>query len=262
MLAGNERPVSEGRLDGLDELRRSTASWLIAYRHETKIVPAQGTAMYTPTPATTPSRLADRARYDEETVHAILDEALICHVAFVADDRPQVLPLLFVRVDSTLYLHASTGARLARAVVRRGGVDVAVETTIVDALVLARSAFHHSANYRAVVAHGKATLERDPNRKEEVLEALMEKLAPGRTADVRSPNEAELRQTALMVVPLIEVSAKVRTGPPADDPEDLALGHWAGVWPIREVRGTPVPSPDLTPSIELPAHLQAKGGRS
>jgi nitroimidazol reductase NimA-like FMN-containing flavoprotein (pyridoxamine 5'-phosphate oxidase superfamily) len=218
--------------------------------------------MYTPTPATTPSRLADRARYDAETVHAILDEALICHAAFVAEDRPQVLPMLFVRVDTTLYLHASTGARLARAVARRGGVDVAVETTILDALVLARSAFHHSANYRAVVAHGTATLERDPDRKEEVLEALMEKLVPGRTTGVRSPTEDELRKTALMALPLVQVSAKVRTGPPADDPEDLALGHWAGLWPIREVRGTPVASPDLTPGIELPLHLQAKGGQS
>jgi len=212
--------------------------------------------MYSPTLTTTPSRLADRARYDAETVHGILDEALICHVAFVADARPQVLPMLFVRIGSEVYLHASTGAHVARIAARRGGVNVAVEATIVDALVLARSAFHHSANYRAVVAHGTASVVRDAGRKEEILDALMEKMAPGRSAHVRAPSEIELRQTAVLALPLEQVSAKVRTGPPADDPEDLFLGHWAGVWPIRQVRGMPEPSPDLTPGIELPAHLR------
>jgi len=136
-----------------------------------------------------------------------------------------------------------------------------VEATIVDALVLARSAFHHSANYRAVVAHGTATVVPDPARKEEVLEALMEKMAPGRTDQVRAPNEIELRQTAVLALPLMEVSAKIRTGPPADDLEDLSLGHWAGLWPIREVRGTPEPAADLTPGIGLPAHLRRAGDR-
>jgi len=213
--------------------------------------------MYSPTRTTTPSRLADRARYDAETVHGILDEALICHVGFIADELPQVLPMLFVRISSTVYLHGSTGAHVARIAARQGGAAVAVEATIVDALVLARSAFHHSANYRTVVAHGTATIVQDPARKEEILEALMEKLAPGRTAGVRPPTEAELRQTAVMDLPLAQVSAKIRTGPPADDPEDLALGHWAGIWPIREVRGTPEPAPDLTPGITIPAHLRA-----
>jgi uncharacterized protein len=216
--------------------------------------------MYSPSRTTTPSRLADRARYDFETVHAVLDQALICHVGFVADERPQVLPMLFVRIGSTVYLHASTGARVARIAARRSGVQVAVEATIVDALVLARSAFHHSANYRAVVAHGSATIVRDAAQKEEILDALMEKMAPGRAAHVRAPNELELRQTAVMGLPLVEVAAKVRTGPPADDAEDLFLGHWAGVWPIREVRGTPEPAPDLAPGIVVPAHLRP-GGR-
>ncbi len=212
--------------------------------------------MYSPAETTKPSRLADRARYDAETIHQILDEALICHVGFAADGRPQVLPMLFVRVGSTVFLHSSTGGHPARVAARKGGIDVALEATIVDALVLARSAFHHSANYRAVVAHGRATLVRDSSLKVEVLDALMEKMAPGRAADVRAPNEAELRQTAVMGVPLVQVSAKVRTGPPADDAEDLSLGHWAGLWPIREVRGAPEPAPDLTPGIELPAHLR------
>jgi len=215
--------------------------------------------MYSPVDTTRPSRLADRARYDVETIHGIFDEALICHVGFVADDRPQVLPMLFVRVGSTIFLHSSTGGRPARVAARRGGIDVAVEATIVDALVLARSAFHHSANYRAVVAHGTAALVRDKSLKVEVLDALMEKMAPGRGADVRGPNDAELRQTAVLALPLVQVSAKVRTGPPADDAEDLSLGHWAGLWPIREVRGRPEPSPDLMSGIELPAHLRTAG---
>ena len=215
--------------------------------------------MYSPAETTRPSRLAERARYDAETIHTVLDEALICHVGFVADGHPQVLPMLFVRVGSSVFLHSSTGGHPARVAARRGGIDVAVEATIVDALVLARSAFHHSANYRAVVAHGTATVVRDPSLKVEVLDALMEKMAPGRGADVRGPNEAELRQTAVMELPLVQVSAKVRTGPPADDAEDLSLGHWAGLWPIREVRGTPEPAPDLTPGIALPAHLRAAG---
>jgi nitroimidazol reductase NimA-like FMN-containing flavoprotein (pyridoxamine 5'-phosphate oxidase superfamily) len=218
--------------------------------------------MYSPTRTTTPSRLADRARYDAETVHAILDEALICHVGFIAGDRPQVLPMLFVRSGPTVYLHASTGAHVARIAARERGVEVAVEATIVDALVLARSAFHHSANYRAVVAHGTATVVADPGRKEEVLEALMEKMAPGRTDQVRAPNEIELRQTAVLALPLAEVSAKIRTGPPADDLEDLSLGHWAGLWPIREVRGTPEPAADLMAGISLPAHLRRAGDGS
>jgi len=212
--------------------------------------------MYSPTGSTTPSRLADRARYDAETVHGILDEALVGHVAFVADGRPQVLPMLLVRIGSAVYLHASTGAHVARIAARRGAVEVAVEATIVDGLVLARSAFHHSANYRTVVAHGSASIVRDPGRKVEILDALMEKMAPGRSAHVREPNGGELRQTAVLALPLVDVSAKVRTGPPADDPEDLLLGHWAGVWPIRQVRSSPEPAPDLTPGIELPAHLR------
>jgi len=216
--------------------------------------------MYGPAEITTPSRLADRARYDAGTVHAILDEALICHVAFVDDDRPQLLPLLYVRIGTNLYLHSSTGGHLARIAARRGGVTVAVEATIVDALVLARSAFHHSVNYRTVVAHGTTTIVPDPKAKEKILEAMMEKLAPGRSGHVRPPTAFELRQTAVLALRLLNVSAKVRTGPPVDDPEDLALGHWAGLWPVREIRGTPEPAPDLTAGIAVPPHLGSVAG--
>jgi nitroimidazol reductase NimA-like FMN-containing flavoprotein (pyridoxamine 5'-phosphate oxidase superfamily) len=213
--------------------------------------------MYNQTRATTPSRHADRASYDAESVHQILDEALLCHVAFVADELPQVLPMLFVRLGSVVFVHSSTGAQIARKAAHEAGTEVALETTIVDALVLARSAFNHSANYRSVVVHGRAALVRDAEVKQEVLEALMEKLVPGRTAGVRGPTEAELRQTALLALPLVEVSAKIRSGPPVDEPEDLSLEHWAGLWPLRIVHGTPQPSPDLSPGIELPAHLLA-----
>ena len=212
--------------------------------------------MYEPTGATTPSRHAERASYDAASVHQILDEALVCHVAFVADDRPQVLPMLFVRVGSTLFLHASTGAHMARVLARKGGLEVAVEVSIVDAIVLARSAFNHSANYRAVVAHGTAALVQGASEKEEILEALMEKVVPGRNGNVRPPTAAEIRQTAVLALPLREVSAKIRTGPPSDEAEDLSLDHWAGLVPVCEVHGAPEPAPDLAPGIGLPWYLQ------
>ncbi len=212
--------------------------------------------MYNVTSATTPSRHADRASYDAEVVHQILDEAVIGHVCFVADERPQVLPMLFVRQGSTVFVHSSTGARMARTAAHEDGIEIALEVTILDALVLARSAFNHSANYRSVVVHGRASLVRDAEVKKEVLEALMEKLVPGRSPEVRGPTEPELRQTAMLALPLIEVSAKIRSGPPVDEPEDLSLKHWAGLWPVRIVRGEPEPSPDLSPAIELPSHLK------
>ncbi|MGA2528835.1 MAG: pyridoxamine 5'-phosphate oxidase family protein [Acidimicrobiales bacterium] len=216
--------------------------------------------MYDPTSATTPSRHADRASYDAETVHQILDESLICHVGFIVEERPQVLPMLFVRVGNSVFLHSSTGAKMARMAAHNGGVEVALEATVLDALVLARSAFNHSANYRSVVVHGTATLVRDAQAKEEVLEALMEKLAPGRSDCVRGPTESELRQTAVLALELVEVSAKIRSGPPSDEAEDLFLEHWAGLWPVRVVRGAPVAAPDLSTGIELPAHLRQADG--
>ncbi|MGD0982941.1 MAG: pyridoxamine 5'-phosphate oxidase family protein [Acidimicrobiales bacterium] len=210
--------------------------------------------MYNPTSDTTPSRHPERVSYDAAMVHEILDEALTCHVGFIADDRPQVLPMTFVRMGSTVYLHASTGARMARMAARRGGLEVALEVSVVDALVFARAGFNHSLNYRSVVAHGTATLVEDDAKKKS-LDALMDKLAPGRSGDVRAATEAELRQTAVLALPLVDVSAKIRTGPPADDPEDLSLSHWAGTVAIREVRGTPEASPDLAPGIALPPYL-------
>jgi hypothetical protein len=210
--------------------------------------------MYNPTSASTPSRHPDRASYDAETVHEILDVALICHVAFIADDRPQVLPMTFVRIGSAVYLHASTGAHMARMAARQGGLAIALEVSVVDALVFARAGFNHSLNYRSVIAHGTAVLV-DDKVKRESLDALLEKLAPGRSRDVRAASEAELRQTAVLALPLVDVSAKIRTGPPADDPEDLSLSYWAGLVPVREVRGAPEASPDLAQGVGLPRYL-------
>lgn len=212
--------------------------------------------MYEATEETTPSRHPERATYEAEVVHEILDRATFGHVAFIADGGPQVLPMLFVREGSDVFIHSSTGAHIARIAARNDGIDVALEATLLDALVLARSAFNHSANYRSVVVHGRARLVRDPQRKAKVLEALLEKLVPGRAAEVRGPSADELRQTAVLGLAMERVSAKVRSGPPLDEPEDLSLGHWAGIWPVREVRGAPEGAPDLRPGIELPDHLR------
>lgn len=210
---------------------------------------------YAPTPRTTPTRSAARMAYDAELVHAVLDEALVCHVGFVVDDLPVVLPQLHVRVGSTLYLHGSTGARaLLRA--RDGGLPVCVTVTLVDALVLARSHFHHSVNYRSVVAHGVATVVEDADEKRSVLTALVEHVAAGRSTGSRLPNDKELTATTVLRLPLVEVAVKARTGPPIDDDDDLALPHWAGLLPLSMAAGPPVPAPDQPAERELPPHVR------
>ncbi len=210
---------------------------------------------YSATERTTPTRSAHRMAYDAETVHAILDEALVCHLGYVVEDRPVVLPQLHVRIGSTLYLHGSTGARALRRA-REGGLPVSVTVTLVDGLVLARSHFHHSVNYRSVVAHGTATVVDDEADKRAALAALVEHIARGRASGSRAPDRRELAATAVLALPLVEVAAKVRTGPPVDDDEDLALGHWAGVLPIVTVPGTPVPAPELEPGAAVPEHVR------
>ncbi|HEU4676588.1 MAG TPA: pyridoxamine 5'-phosphate oxidase family protein [Motilibacteraceae bacterium] len=213
------------------------------------------TTRYPATPATTPTRHRDRAAYDREAVHRVLDEALLCHVAHVVDGRPTVLPTLHARVGERLYLHASTGARLARAAAEPAGVPVCVTTTVVDALVLARSAMHHSMNYRSVVVHGRAVLVREEAEKRAALAAVVDAVVPGRSGDCREPSAKELAATAVLAVDLLEVSAKVRAGGPADDAEDLAGPHWAGVVPLRLTRGEPVPAADLRADVSLPTYL-------
>jgi nitroimidazol reductase NimA-like FMN-containing flavoprotein (pyridoxamine 5'-phosphate oxidase superfamily) len=197
--------------------------------------------MYPATPRTTPSRLRTRASYDADVVHEVLDESYVCHLSFVVDGEPRLLPTLHVRLDDALYLHGSTGSRPLTAA-RDGGLPVAVAVTLLDGLVFARSHFHHSANYRSVVAHGVATLVTDDTEKRRVLDALVDKVGPGRSRDSRPPNARELAQTAVLRLPLAEVSAKVRAGGPVDDDADLDLPHWAGVVPLRLTPGTPVPA--------------------
>lgn len=194
---------------------------------------------YPVSPRTAPARHSDRMTYDVELVHGVLDEADLCHVGFVVDGEPVVLPQLHARVGETLYLHGSTGARALRRA-QDGGLDVCVTVTLVDGLVLARSQFHHSINYRSVVVHGRASVVTDEAEKRSALTALVDGIVPGRSAGSRAPNRKELAATTVLALRLAEVSAKVRTGPPNDDPEDLALPCWAGVVPVSIVRGEPV----------------------
>ncbi len=182
-------------------------------------------------------RLPERGRYDRETIDAILDEALFCHVGFIANGQPFVIPTLHARVGEVLYIHGSQASRMLREL--RGGTDVCVTATILDGLVLARSAFNHSMNYRSVVVLGVAE-EVDGAEKMEALRAIAEHVMPGRWDDVRQPNQKELRATSVLRLSLDRASAKVRTGPPKDDEEDLDFPVWAGVLPLRLVPSEPV----------------------
>lgn len=205
---------------------------------------------------TVPTRHKERVSYDRALAERVLDEALICHVGFVVDGRPIVLPQLHLRRGDHLYLHGSTGARSMRAA-RDGGLPVCVTVTLVDGLVLARAAAHHSINFRSVVVHGIATEVTDEAAKRDVLEALVGAIVPGRPEHSRGPSGKELAATTVLRVPLEHVSVKARTGPPADDAADLDLPYWAGVLPIRTVAGTPEPAPDLPDSITAPEHVTA-----
>ncbi|MFB7460495.1 pyridoxamine 5'-phosphate oxidase family protein [Streptomyces sp. NPDC056188] len=220
--------------------------------------PASPSAAYAPTDRTVPTRSADRASYDRELVHAILDEGYVCHLGFVRDGAPVVLPTLYARVGERLYVHGSTGSRPLRMAGRTDpGLPVCLTVTHVDGLVLARSAFHHSLNYRSVVVHGTAHQVTDPEEKRAALDALVDHVVPGRSADSRPANTKELAATAVLRLDLEEVSAKLRTGGVNDEPEDLSLPHWAGVIPVDRQYGTPLPASDLTPGTELPGYLTA-----
>lgn len=215
---------------------------------------------YQPTARTTPTRYRERARYDRPAIHAILDEALICHLGYSTAGRPVVLPTTHARCDETLYLHGSTGSGpllAAKAASASGaGLPVCVTVTLVDGLVLARSAMHHSVNFRSVVVLGDARVVDDPAEKSQALRCLLDHIAPGRAEDCRAPDARELAATGVLALDLVEVSAKVRSGPPADDPEDIPLPHWAGVVPLSLTAGTPVVAHDLQPGIPVPPCLQ------
>ena len=188
-------------------------------------------------------RLPARASYDRAVIDSILDEALVCHVGFAVEGQPYVIPTVHARAGDRLYLHGSAASRMLRTLA--GGVEVCVTVTLLDGVVLARSAFHHSLNYRSVVILGTATALTDPDEKLAALERIVEHVAPGRSAEVRPPNAQELRATLVLAVPVTEASAKIRAGGPLDDEDDYALPCWAGVIPLRLTPLAPVPDARL-----------------
>ena len=208
----------------------------------------------TATERTRVRRLPKRGAYDSETINSILDEAFVCHIGFVVDGQPYVIPTGFARIDNDLYIHGSSASRMLRSLAE--GVQVCVTVTLVDGLVLARSAFHHSMNYRSVVILGKATLIEEPEEKNRAMEALTEHIVPGRWKDVRWPTELELKATSVLKVPIEEASAKIRTGGPVDDEEDYTINVWAGVLPLDLVSGQPIEDERLAQEIELPKYIQ------
>ena len=202
------------------------------------------------TDRTTLKRLPARGFYDHELVFKILDEGFICHIGFNVDGRPVVIPTGYARVGEKLYVHGSQASRMLRTL--KTGVEACVTVTLVDGLVLARSAFHHSINYRSVVIFGQAKLVDDAQEKVAALVAFSEHVIRGRWDDVREPTEQELKATTVLSLKLAEVSAKVRTGPPLDEEEDYELPIWAGVVPLRVAAGTPIPDPRLPNNIPAP----------
>lgn len=205
-------------------------------------------------PRTTVKRLPARGVYDRETVYAILDEGLVCHVGFVFDGQPFVIPTGYCRIGDVLYIHGSAASRMLKTL--SGGVPVCVTITLLDGLVLARSAFHHSMNYRSAVVLGTARLVSEADEKSRALAAIVEHIVPGRGADARGPNASELAATSVLALPIEEASAKVRTGPPLDDAEDIALPVWAGVLPLRMVPQPVVDDPTLRAGIEAPGYAR------
>ncbi|WP_399882574.1 pyridoxamine 5'-phosphate oxidase family protein [Streptomyces sp. BBFR51] len=220
--------------------------------------PSQPGTAYPSTDRTVPTRSTDRASYDKELVHSILDEGYVCHLGFVRDGAPVVLPTLYGRVGERLYVHGSTGSRPLRMTgAADPGLPVCLTVTHVDALVLARSAFHHSINYRSVVVHGTAYEVTDPQERRTALDALVDHVVPGRSRDSRPADKKELAATAVIRLDLNEVSAKLRTGGVNDEPEDLALPHWAGLVPLRKGYDAPVADPGLDSGTTLPDYLSA-----
>ena len=211
------------------------------------------------TDRTTLKRLPKRGVYERELVYQILDEAFICHVGFAVEGQPFVIPTGFGRVDDRLYIHGSQISRMLRTLA--GGIDICVTVTLLDGLVLARSAFHHSMNYRSVVVFGRAALVDDKPAKLAALRAFSEHVIPGRWDEAREPTDQELKATAVLSLPLEEASAKVRTGPPVDDDEDYALPVWAGVLPLNLVPGEPVADPRLPSETEVSPAVRGFVGR-
>jgi nitroimidazol reductase NimA-like FMN-containing flavoprotein (pyridoxamine 5'-phosphate oxidase superfamily) len=201
-----------------------------------------------PTPRTQVNRLPKRGDYSKETIYSILDAAFLCHVGFVAEGQPYVIPTGYGRKGDTLYLHGSAASRMLRSLGQ--GIDACVTVTLLDGIVLARAAFHHSMNYRSVVILGRAALVEDAETKVEALRVISEQIVPGRWKDARRPTAQELKATTVLTLPIDEASAKIRTGPPVDDEADYRLDIWAGVLPLSLQPGTPIRDPRLSSQVE------------
>jgi uncharacterized protein len=199
-------------------------------------------------------RLPDRGTHDRDTIYRILDEGFICHVGFAIDGQPFVIPTGYGRKGNTLYIHGSAASRMLRNLQK--GVPVCFTVTLLDGLVLARSAFHHSMNYRSVVVLGTATLVEDPTEKLDALHAVSDQIIAGRWGEVRQPTEQELKATSVLKLALNEASAKIRTGPPRDDEEDYALPIWAGVLPLTTIPGEPLPDSGMKVQAEIPLSVK------
>ena len=197
-------------------------------------------------------RMAKRGKYDKDSVYRILDEGSLCHIGFVADGQPFVIPTLFARLDDAIYVHGSQISRMLKTLSQ--GIELCLSVTLVDGLVLARSAFHHSMNYRSVVIFGRATIIEDKETKVAALFAFSEHVIAGRWAEVREPTQNELTATTVLSLELAEASAKVRGGPPLDDEEDYSLPVWAGVIPLHLAAGEPIKDPRLPADIETPSY--------
>ncbi len=205
-----------------------------------------------PTERTRVIREPQRAVYDRAAIYAILDEAFVCHVGFAAGSQTYVIPTMFARVNDSIYFHGSAASRMLRNLSK--GLAVCITVTLADGLVLARSVFNHSMNYRSVVALGTAQLIDDPAEKLAALHAFTEKILPGRWNDARQPNENELKATSILKLPLKEVSAKIRVGDVEDDADDYALKVWAGIVPLRLIGDTPIRDERCDPSLPIPAY--------
>ena len=212
-------------------------------------------ALKAPTERTRVNRLPKRGDYSQKTIYGILDAAFLCHVGFVVEGQPYVIPTGYGRSENTLYLHGSAASRMLRTLA--GDVDVCVTVTVLDGIVLARSAFHHSMNYRSVVILGKATSVESDQEKTAALHAISENIMRGRWDDVRKPTALELKATAVLALPIEDASAKIRTGPPLDDEEDYALPVWSGVLPMVMKAGEPVADSRLVPGVKVPGYLKA-----
>lgn len=199
-------------------------------------------------------RLPEKASYDRQVIDAVLDEGFVCHVAYLSEGRPVVIPTLYVRDGDSILLHGSPSSGIVAAV--RNGSPLSIAVTLVDGVVVARSGFESSINYRSVVVHGSGRVLAEAEQRR-ALDRMVEALIPGRVADIRSPTDVELRKTSVVTVPIDLASAKLSSGPPDDDPADLGTGVWAGVVPITISYGEPVPSPDLEAGLEAPDYLKA-----